>query len=70
MLNPKKVVFTLTSLEKNVSVGRDFLLLLFFFFFFLQPKQLKCTYWQSQFLYCFVNIFLENMEKKFTVEGF
>ena len=40
----KKVVFTVTCLEKNGSVGQDF---------FFQPKQLKCTYWLSL---CFTSI--------------
>ena len=43
-LGKKKVVFTVTYLEKNGSVGRDF---------FFQPKQLKCTYWLS---FCFTSI--------------
>ena len=39
----KKVVFTVTCLEKNGSVGRDI----------LQPKQLKYTYWLPL---CFTSI--------------
>ena len=49
----KKVVFTVTCLEKMVGRSR--------FFFFLQPKQLKCTYWLSL---CFTSIIFVFIKEK------
>ena len=47
----KNAVFTITCLEKNGSVDRNFILLYFSYVF--QPKQLKCTFWLSL---CFTSI--------------
>ena len=52
----KKVVYTVTCLEKNGSVGWELL-----FFFFLHPKQMKCTYWLSL---CFTSINLVFIREK------
>ena len=47
-------MFTVTCLERNGSVGQDFVVV-------FQPKQLKCTSWPSL---CFTSINFMFMKEK------